>query len=116
MEAAAGQQFLALRLELQEAEKEHTNHVRQEARRFAEGTRAEYAEELHHHQIAQAQAQSLLAAERQHHNAALEEQSARWQNALDLATQGAEEVHREGVVKEAVHGKSASVGRVAGVV
>ena len=61
------QQFLALRQELQQAEEEHTALVRQEARRFAEDARAEYAEEVHHHQIAQAQAQSLLAAERQHH-------------------------------------------------
>ena len=66
MEAAVGQQFLALRQELQQTEEEHTVFVRQEARRFAKGTRAEYAEEVHHHQIAQVQAQSLLAAERQH--------------------------------------------------
>ena len=77
VEAAAGQHVHALRQELQEAEEEHTHHLRQEARRFAEGNRAEYAAELHHHQIAQTQAQSLLAAERQDHTTALEEQSTR---------------------------------------
>ena len=65
--------FQALRQELQAAEEEHTHHLRQETRRFADGTQAEYAEELHRHQIAQAQAQSLLAAERLHHRTALEE-------------------------------------------
>ena len=40
MEAAAGQRFLALSQELQQAEEERTHHLRQEARRFAEGTRA----------------------------------------------------------------------------
>ena len=99
MEAAVGQQYLALRQELQQAEEERTAFVRQEARRFAEGTRAEFAEEVHHHQIAQAQAQSLLAAERQHHEAVIEEQADRWQNDMDLVTEGAEEAHLEEVTK-----------------
>ena len=104
MEAAVGQQFLALRQELQQAEEEHTHHLRQEARRFADGTRAEFVEVVHHHQIAQAQAQSLLAAERQHHNATLEEQSTRWQEALDIVTAGAEQMHQEDVAgEEEVH-------------
>ena len=100
MEAAVGQQFLASRQELQQAEEEHTHQLRLEARQFADGTRAELAEEVHHHQIAQAQAQSLLAAERQHHSAALEEQSTRWQEALDMVTAGAEEMHHEDVAEE----------------
>ena len=75
VEAAVGQQFLALRQEFQQAEEEHI------------------AEEVRRHQIALAQAQSLLAAERQHHNAALEEQSTRWQEALDMVTAGAEEMY-----------------------
>ena len=82
MEAVVGQQFLVLRQELQQTEEEYTASVLQEARRFAEGTRAEYAEEAHHHQVAQAQAQSLLAAERQHH-----------------VTEGAEETHLEEAAK-----------------
>ena len=42
-----------------QTEEEHTHHLRQETRRFAEGSRAEFAEEVHHHQIAQTQAQSF---------------------------------------------------------
>ena len=93
MEAVVGQQYLALRQELQEAEQEHTQTIRQEARRSAEGTGAEYAEELQYHQTRTAHSQAFLAAERRHHNDALEEQAARWQNALDLVTQGVEEMH-----------------------
>ena len=100
VEAAVGQTYLVLRQELQQAEKEHTVFVRQEARRFAEGARAEFAEEVHHHQIAQAQAQSLLAAERQHHEAVIEEQADRWQDAMDLVTEGAEEANLEEVALE----------------
>ena len=85
--------------ELQQTEEEHTALVRQEARRFAEGTRTEFAEEVHHHQIAQVQAQSFLAAERQHHEADIEEQADRWQNAMDLVTEGAEEAHLEEVTR-----------------
>ena len=55
---------------------------------------------MRHHQIAQAQAQSLLTAERQHRNTALEEQSTRWQETLDMVTAGAEEVHREDAANE----------------
>ena len=89
MEAAVGQQFLVLRQELQEAEQEYAQHIRQEARRFA-GTRAEFAEELQYHRTAQAQAQSLLTSEtereRVHHSNALEEQSTRRHDALNLVT------------------------------
>ena len=91
MEAAAGQQFLASRQEPQQAEEEHTHHLCQEARRFADGPEPN----LPRRRVTQAQAQYFLAAERQHHRAALEEQSTRWQEALDLVTAGAERMHRE---------------------
>ena len=42
-----------------------------------------------------AQTQSLLAAERRHRNTALEEQAHRLQTALNLVTEGAEEMHAE---------------------
>ena len=96
MEAAVGQQYLALRQELQKAEQEYTQNLRQEARQFADGIRAEFAEEF--------QAQSLLAAEGVHHQDTLEEQSTRWQDAPSLVTQGAEELHREEAAREELAG------------
>ena len=95
-----GQRYLALRQELQEAEQEYTQNIRHEARRFADETRAEFAEGLQYHQTALAQAESLLAAERVHHRDALQEQSTRWQDAFTMVTQCAEEARREEAAKE----------------
>ena len=95
LEAATGQHFVVLRQNLQTAEQEYGATICQEARQFTAAIRAEYEEELQHHMTSNAQAQSLLAAERRHHNKALEEQANRWQTALDLVTEGTDEMHDE---------------------
>ena len=94
MEAALGQQYLALRQELREAEQDCTQNVCPEARWFLR--EPEQSTQRGYNTIKLPLLRlSLSAAGRRHHNDALAEQVARWQTALNLVTEGVEEMHNK---------------------
>ena len=78
MEEEAIQHHQHLRQSLTQAEHSYRTTVQQEARIYSE----ELHQELQYHQTAQAQAESLLAAERQRAEHTLHEQATQWQSAL----------------------------------
>ena len=61
--------------------------IQQEAKAFAQ----DLHQELNYHMTSNAQAQSLLSAERALHEESLDSHTARWQQVLDMTTKGAEE-------------------------
>ena len=91
VEVAALQHNQRLRIELEEAETSYRQGIHQEAEAFAQRLR----QEVEYHSTSSAQAQSLLSAERQQYDKDLKEQAERWQQSLDMVTQGAEEELRE---------------------
>ena len=91
VEVAALQNHQRLRIELEEAETSYRHGIHQEAEAFAQRLR----QEVEYHSTSSAQAQSLLSAERQQYDKDLKEQAERWQQSLDMVTQGAEEELRE---------------------
>ena len=86
-EAASLRYFHHLRAEIQEAETSYRTSVQQEAEVFTQ----KWREEVQYHANSSAQAQSVLSAERQHHQRDLKEQAERWQASLDMVTEGAQE-------------------------
>ena len=78
VEEEAIQRRQHLRQSLTQAEHSHRATVQHEARIYSE----ELNQELLYHQTAQAQAESLLAAERQRAEHTLQEQANQWQDAL----------------------------------
>ena len=78
MEEEAIHHHQHLRQSLAQAEHSYRATVQQEARIYSE----ELHQELQYHQTAQAQAESLLAAERQRAEHTLREQADQWQSAL----------------------------------
>ena len=78
MEEEAIQHHQHLRQNLTQAEHTYRATVQHEARIYSE----ELHQELQYHQTAQAQAESLLAAERQRAEHTLREQTSQWQSAL----------------------------------
>ena len=86
-EALSLRYFRDLEVELEQAEAAHRAMVQQEARAFAQ----DLHQELDYHMTSNAQAQSLLTAERALHEESLDSHTARWQQALDMTTKGAEE-------------------------
>ena len=91
VEVAALQNNQRLRVELEEAETSYRQGIQQEAEAFAQRLR----QEVEYHATSSAQAQSLLSAERQKYDKDLKEQAERWQQSLDMVTQGAEDELRE---------------------
>ena len=91
VEVAALQNNQRLRVELEEAETAYRQGIHQEAEAFAQRLR----QEVDYHATSSAQAQSLLSAERQQYDKDLKEQAERWQQSLDMVTQGAEDELRE---------------------
>ena len=91
VEVTALQNHQRLRIELEEAETSYRHGIQQEAEAFAQRLR----QEVDYHSTSSAQAQSLLSAERQQYDKDLKEQAERWQQSLDMVTQGAEEELRE---------------------
>ena len=91
VEVAALQNNQRLRVELEEAETSYRQGIQQEAETFAQRLR----QEVEYHATSSAQGQSLLSAERQQYDKDLKEQAERWQQSLDMVTQGAEDELRE---------------------
>ena len=79
--------FRDLKVELEQAEGAYQALVQQEAITFAQ----DLHQELNYHMTSNAQAQSLLFAERVLHDESLHNHTARWQQVLDMTTRGAEE-------------------------
>ena len=79
--------FRDLQVELEQAEEAYRVMIQQEARTFAQ----DLHQELNYHMTSNAQAQSLLSAERALHEESLDNHTARWQQVLDMTTRGAEE-------------------------
>ena len=86
-EALSLRYFRDLEVELEQAEGAYRAMVQQEARAFAQ----DLHQELNYHMTSNAQAQSLLSAERALHEESLDNHTARWQQVLDMTTKGAEE-------------------------
>ena len=91
VEMTALQNNQRLRVELEEAETSYRQGIHQETEAFAQRDR----QEVDFHANSSAQAQSLLSAERQQYDKDLKEQAERWQQSLDMVTQGAEDELRE---------------------
>ena len=91
-EALSLRYYRDLEVELEQAEGAYRAMVQQEARAFAQDLR----QELNYHMTSNAQAQSLLSAERALHEETLDSHTARWQQVLDMTTKGAEEEGRTG--------------------
>ena len=86
-EALSLRYFRDLEVELEQAEGAYRAQVQQEARAFAQ----DLHQELNYHMTSNAQAQSLLSAERALHEETLDNHTVRWQQVLDMTTKGAEE-------------------------
>ena len=84
MEEEAIQHHQHLRQSLTQAEHSYRATVQQEARIYSE----ELHQELHYHQTAQAQAESLLAAERQRAEHTPQEQANQWQSVYEMSLNG----------------------------
>ena len=87
VEEQALHHFQRLREGLAQDEQTYRETVQQEARVYSQGLQ----QELRYHMNAQAQAESLLAAERQTAHATLNEQTTQWEAALHQVTEMAEE-------------------------
>ena len=101
MEEEAIQHHQHLRQSLTQAEHSYRATVQHEARIYSE----ELHQELLYHQTAQAQAESLLAAERQRAEHTLQEQANQWQSALRNVSEWGEnavEQERSGTVEREV--------------
>ena len=86
-EALSLRYFRDLEVELEQAEGAYRAMVQQEARAFAQ----DLHQELNYHTTSNAQAQSLLSAERALHEETLDNHTVTWQQVLDMTTTGAEE-------------------------
>ena len=92
LEVNALQAHHQLRGELEEAETSYRHSVQTEAEAFAHHLR----QELEYQTTSNAQAQSLLSAERRQRDIDLDDQAERWKEAVDIITTGAqEELNRE---------------------
>ena len=92
LEEQAIHHYQQLRQGLANDEQTYRAALQQEARLYHQSLQ----QELLYHQTAQAQTESLLAAERQHSLKILQEQTEQWEAALQQVTQGGEEtVERE---------------------
>ena len=87
LEVNALQAHHQLRGELEEAETSYRHSLQTEAEAFAHHLR----QELEYQTTSNAQAQSLLSAERRQRDIDLDDQAERWQEAVDMITTGAQE-------------------------